>query len=167
MERDHRPLYAWVVLVIADALLSAYYWPRLPEVLAQHFDAAGYPNGWAPKHDFLFFMWFIIGLMGAVFFLLPKLLRRLPFALLNIPYKQYWSAPERQALAFDILETQMNWIGAIVAALLTVLLQMVFAANTSGSPRLDGTLMIAMLVVFAAAMLGTTVALFRRFRPPK
>jgi membrane protein DedA with SNARE-associated domain len=61
----------------------------------------------------------------------------------------------------------MNWVGAIVGALLTVLLQMVFAANISGSPRLDGTLMIATLVIFAAVMLGTTVALFRRFRPPK
>ena len=166
-ERDSRPLWVWLLLMAVNAVLTAYYWPRLPEVLAQHFDGAGDPNGWAPKQDFVFFMWLLIGALGAVFFLLPKLLRRAPWALLNIPHKDYWSAPERRPLAFDILEAQMNWIGVLAAALLVVAMQLVLVANTSARPHLDSSVMITLLVTFAAGMLLTLVTLFRRFRPPQ
>jgi uncharacterized membrane protein len=166
MERDHTPLNAWLALVGVDAVLTAYYWPRLPLVLSQHFDGAGYPNGWAPKTEFVAFFWLMIGAMGALFFFLPKLLRLLPFALLNIPWKQYWSVENRQALALNILEAQMNWIGVVVAGLLTAVMWLVFDTNTSPIPRLNNSLMITLLVTFAAAMLGTLIALFRRFRPP-
>ncbi len=166
-ERDHRPLWVWFLLMAINAVLTAYYWPRLPHLLAQHFDAAGNPNGWAPKADFVAFMWLMIGVMGALFFFLPKLLRRIPFAVMNIPYKQYWSAEDRQALALDLLEAQMNWVGVLVAALLVIVMQLVFAANTSGQPRLDNSVMVGLLVAFSAGMLLTLVTLFRRFRPPQ
>ena len=164
MERDHTPLNAWLALVGVDLVLTAYYWPRLPMTMAQHFGGAGYPNGWAPKQEFVAFFWLMIGLMAALFFFVPKLLRLIPFAWMNIPWKAYWSA--RQAQALDMLEVQMNWVGVVVAGLLTAVMWLVFDANTKPIPQLNNDTMVTLLVVFAVAMVGTLVALFRRFRPP-
>jgi uncharacterized membrane protein len=166
MERDHRPLYLWLLCIVADALMTAYYWPRLPQVLAQHFGAAGNPNGWAPKQDFFLFMWGIIALMAAIFFLMAALMRRLPFSFLNIPHKDYWSAPERRPLAFNILEAQMNWMGAAVTLLLTLVFQMVLATNASGMPRLNNVSFIAILAVFGTFTTVWLIRLFTRFKPP-
>ncbi len=166
MERDHTPLNAWLALVGVDLVLTAYYWPRLPLTMAQHFDGAGYPNGWAPKQEFVAFFWLMIGLMGALFLFLPKLLRLIPFALMNIPWKSYWSAENRRALALDIMEVQINWIGVVVGGLLTAVMWLTFDTNTKPIPQLNSDVMIGLLVAFAVAFVGTLVALFRRFRPP-
>ncbi len=165
MERDHTPLNAWLALVGVDLVLTAYFWRRLPMTLAQHFGANGYPNGWAPKEEFVAFFWLMIGGMGGIFFFGPKLLRLLPFAWMNIPHKPYWSA--RQAQAHDILEAQMNWVGVLASGLLTAVMWIVFDANTKPIPQIDNSTFIALLVVFAVTMIGTLVVLFRRFRPPE
>ena len=164
MERDHTPLNAWLALVGVNLVLTAYYWRRLPMTMAQHFDAAGYPTGWAPKEEFVAFFWLMIGLMAALFFFLPKLMRLIPFRWMNIPWKPYWTA--RQAQALDILEVQMNWVGVVVAGLLTAVMWLVFDTNTKPIPQLNSDTMVTLLIVFAVAMIGTLVALFHRFRPP-
>ena len=166
MERDRRPFYLWLGFVAANALATAWYWPRLPALIAQHFDGAGRPNGWETKQGFFAFMWILIALMGALWFVMPKLLRLLPFALLNIPHKAYWSAPDRQRVVFDMMERQMNWMGVGVIALQTVVLEMVLATNAGGEPRLDAPTMIAILVVFSAFMIAWLVVFIRRFTPP-
>ena len=166
MEPDRRPLYLWLAFVVANALAAAYYWPRLPNVIAQHFGANGRPNGWNTKLGFLVFSAFMITLMGAVCFLLPMVLRRLPFALLSIPYKQYWSAPERQPLAWNMVEQQMNWMGVAVIAMQTLVIQLTLAANRGAARMLNNAALIAVLVAFGAFMIGWLVVFIRRFTPP-
>lgn len=166
MERDRRPFYFWLLFVAADALLAAYYWPRLPDVIAQDFGGQGEPNSWGTKHSFFAVIGFLILLTGALFFGLPRLLRRMPFALVNIPYKAYWSAtPERQRAAWDIVEEQLNWAAVATAALLTVVVYLVIRANLAGG-RLENGPFIATLVAFAGFMLGWAITFIRRFQPP-
>jgi uncharacterized membrane protein len=166
MERDRRPLYVWWLFVLADALVWAYYWPRLPHILAQHFGADGRPNGWATKESFFFFMGALVLGMGAIFFGLPKLLRAMPFSLVNIPYKSYWEAtPERQLQAWDITEQHMNWIGLAVVALLSLTAHLVIRANLTGGP-LGNAQFVTVLVAFFGFMLGWAIAFIRRFKPP-
>jgi uncharacterized membrane protein len=166
MERDRRPLYLWLAFVVANVLAAAYYWPRLPALIAQHFGANGRPNGWNTKLSFLVFSAFMIALMGAVCFLLPMLLRRLPFALLNIPHKQYWSAPERQPVAWNMVEQQMNWMGVAVIAMQTLVIQLTLAANRGAARMLDNAALIVVLAAFGAFMIGWLVLFIRRFTPP-
>ena len=168
MERDRRPLYLWLLFAAADALMTAYYWPHLPEMMAQHFDGAGHPNGWASKESFFIFMGTLIAGMGVMFFGLPKLLRKLPFALVNIPHKPYWQAtPERQKLAWDMTERQMNWLGVAIHALLTFTLYMTLAANLRPDRALDNRTFIAALIAFLAFTVGWMVVFIRRFKPPE
>jgi uncharacterized membrane protein len=168
MERDRRPLYLWLLFAAADALLSAYYWPRLPEVVAQHFGADGRPNGWASKSFFFIFVWTLIAGMGALFFGLPKLLRKVPFALVNIPYKSYWEATlERQKLAWDMTEQQMNWLAVAVNALLSFTLYVTLAANLRPERSLDNRAFFAALIAFFGFMAGWTILFIRRFKPPE
>ena len=167
MERDRRPAWIWLALVALNALQSAYYWPRLPEVMAQHFGGAGEPNGWAPKQGFFGILGGLMLFTGALLFGLPKLMRRLPFALVNIPYKAYWAAtPERQRAAWDMVEEQLNWAAVATAALLTAVVHLVIRANL-GDGRLENAPFIATLVGFAGFMLGWAMSFLRRFRPPE
>ncbi|MDP9267798.1 MAG: DUF1648 domain-containing protein [Acidobacteriota bacterium] len=168
MERDRRPLYFWLLFAVADALISTYYWPRVPEMMAQHFDGAGHPNGWATKSGFFIFMGMLIAGLGVVFFGLPKLLRKLPFALVNIPYKSYWEAtPERQKRAWDMTEQQMNWFAVALNALLTFTLYLTLAANLRPGRRLDSPTLIAALIAFVGFTVGWMVLFIRRFKPPE
>ena len=167
MERDRRPLFLWLLFTAADALVSAYYWPRLPHLMAQHFDAAGRPNGFASKESFFALMAGLIVGLGVLLFGLPKVLRRLPFALVNIPHKDYWEAtPERQKLAWDMVEQQMDWLAVAVNALLSFTLYVTLAANLAPGSGLDDRGFLAGLLAFFAFMAGWMVVFVRRFRPP-
>ena len=91
---------AWVFLAVAllvSAVQMASYFPRLPEKLATHFDAAGNANGWMSKRGFFAFQFAMLAIMGLAFCLLPQWLNRVPNALINLPHKAYWLAPERRA----------------------------------------------------------------------
>jgi len=42
-----RMLYFFLVLVCL--LMMAYYYPRMPQRMASHFTAEGYPDGWQSR----------------------------------------------------------------------------------------------------------------------
>jgi uncharacterized membrane protein len=39
-------------LIAVGVLQSIYYYPRMPEVVASHFDGLGAANGWSSKNGF-------------------------------------------------------------------------------------------------------------------
>ncbi|MBI2678339.1 MAG: DUF1648 domain-containing protein [Candidatus Koribacter versatilis] len=168
MERDRRPLYIWLLFAIADALLSAYYWPRLPAVVAQHFDRSGHPDAWGTRAGLYLMMWALILGMGAIFLLAPKGIRWLPFALVNVPYKRYWEAtPERQQEALDIVEQHLAWLAVAVIALHSVLFLELLRLAASGVPRFPADEFIAVMAVFLVFAAAWGVVLVRRFKPPE
>jgi len=168
MERDRRPLYIWLLFAVADALMSAYYWPRLPETVAQHFDAAGRPNGWSPRADLFLMMWALILGTGLIFLVAPKLLRTLPFSLVNVPHKSYWAAtPERQQRAIAIVEDQLAWLAVGVIALHSLIFAALLHSATSGNPRFPGQALVAAMAAFLAFTVGWSVVLIRRYKPPE
>jgi len=166
MERDTRPFHIWLLLVALNALQTAYYWPRLPEVVAQHFGAEGRPNGWASKESFVTFMWTLMLAVSGLFLVLSRLLRRLPFRWLNIPYRDYWGkTPARQEQARALVTEPLEWIGAAVTALLTIVVHLTFRANLRGG-QLENPLFLAAFFGFLGFMGGWMFSFIRRFRPP-
>lgn len=108
---------------------TAYYFPILPETVASHFNAAGIADGWMPKQGFLIFQAAILLLVVAQFTLLPFVIEKLPNALINLPNKKYWLAPERRAETFTKMRLFFQWFAIGLLLLILLINQQVYRAN--------------------------------------
>ena len=84
--------------------------------------------------------------------------------LINIPNREYWFSPERRDESREWLSEQLQSFGLVVALFLVVVMQLVFRANTGGTPaRLPTEYMVPCLL----ALFGVTglliVRMVRRF----
>lgn len=69
-----RRLYMFLALVAL--LMMAHYYPLMPEHMAAHFRADGFPNGWQPRESFFLLMIFISASSAVVTFFAPWQSRR-------------------------------------------------------------------------------------------
>jgi len=79
--------YLGVVLLVG---ISAYYYPRLPETVPQHFNFKGEPDGWRGKGSLL-----IMPIIGVVLFTTLSVLSRFPHVF-NYPWPITESNARRQ-----------------------------------------------------------------------
>ncbi|HEX4545156.1 MAG TPA: DUF1648 domain-containing protein [Candidatus Acidoferrum sp.] len=108
------PKLIFVLLVLYAAVHFSYDYPRLPGVVASHFNGRGVANGWQTKS--VFFTVFVgVGVLAAVVgFGIPRMIRALPAELINLPNKQHWLAPEHLAETQEFLSTYFAWFGCAV-----------------------------------------------------
>lgn len=158
--------YLFALLFLAIVLQAAYYFPHLPEKMATHFDSVGAPNGWMSKEWFFWINGSILAVLSLGFIALPIWIRRLPNALINLPNKDYWLAPERRDASMAFIVEQMAWLGNACLMLFVSMFEMVYRANVDGSFHLPGVLTWVLLGVYLVAMLGLVVWMLVRFRLP-
>jgi uncharacterized membrane protein len=157
-------IFAFLALYAAVYFFAAY--PKLPDVVASHFDAHGMPNGWQSKQAF-FGVMVIVSLATVVLgFAIPKMIAVLPQQLINPPNKDYWLAPERRA------ET-LAFLGASFARFACALLFfniLVFGYAVQINLRPDHPPSVARLVYtligFLAFVIFWLVRIFTKFRRP-
>jgi uncharacterized membrane protein len=160
-----RRLYLPLMLALV-AWQSLYFFPRLPPVVASHFGGQGHPNGWMSRDASLGFHLFMVGLMTAIFFGLPRLLRRLPVGMINLPHREYWLAPERAESSLRDFEHRFNLFGLAVIAFLTAVMQLVYSINLNPPPRLPTAPFISLMGAFVAALIFFLIGIYRRFGKP-
>ncbi|MFI5346771.1 MAG: DUF1648 domain-containing protein [Elusimicrobiota bacterium] len=129
----------------------------LPATVASHFNAAGFPDGWAPKGGFLglyagmvVLLW--ISLSGAV-----RSIQRAPNDRLNLPNKDYWLAPERRDKTLATVASYLRVFGAATNLLLMDVFAQALAVNLRhaarlGHPMISLTAYIAFTIVWIAAL---------------
>jgi hypothetical protein len=161
---------AWAHLILlllwsGIGLQSLAYYPQLPPVVASHFDAAGTPNGWQSKAMFFGIYWGVSLLMTLAFYALPVLLRRLPVAVINLPHRDYWLAPERRQESLASLAVYMHWFGNAMIGLLLVTFELAIEANLRRQ-NLPPDAMWALLAGFLIFTGAWLVRLYRRFARP-
>ncbi len=162
-----KPVYAWVTIVLLHAAQTIYYYPRLPLVVAQHFGAEGQPNGWVSRDFFFTFSWVLLLGLSAVFMLTPRLLRRIPVSLINLPHREYWLAPERKDESLRFVEIELQWMGVLTVAFIVLVLHLAIRANLNAMHRLENGPFLALLAGFVLATLLWIVQLYRRFPDPE
>ena len=141
----------------------AYYYPKLPETIASHFDGAGNPNGCMSKSGFFKTYALIVILIMTACLLLPKLISRIPAQLINLPNKDYWLAPERREEAFQkIQDFTTEFSDALLVFLITVM-QLVFKANLSKKIILSSAMPYLLIAFFAYTLLWL-LRFFRTFK---
>jgi uncharacterized membrane protein len=103
------PKLIFVLLVLYAAVHSSSVYPRLPGVVASHFNGRGAPNGWQTKEAFLtvFAVVSVIAVLIGVG--IPKILAAVPAQRINLPNKNYWLAPERLRETMAFLNAYFAW----------------------------------------------------------
>jgi uncharacterized membrane protein len=151
-------------LLTAAALQSAYYYPRLPEVLASHFGGGGAPNGWSGKAGFFVFYWIMIAFSLLMSLGIARLIPTIPPGSINIPNKSYWLADHRREETITFLAEQFRWFGVGLLAFALVVVQLVIEANLSEQRALPGNKLWPIAGVFVAAMFFWLSRMILHFR---
>jgi uncharacterized membrane protein len=157
----------WLTTLLATGAagvgLVLWQWPRLPERVASHFNAAGVADGWMSRATHVMLALGLFAGMTTLFALIGWAMRRLPARWVNMPKRDYWLSGDREQRTRRELEAWCYAFGAIVNLFLLFVFQLVYLANLSDRPALDSTLMIAGLVVYLAVNLGAVVVMLIRY----
>ena len=155
------------ILLAAAVLQIGYYYPQLPSTVASHFGAGGRPNGWASKEFFFELYLGVLALMVASFVGIPAVIRCIPPALINLPNKDYWLAPDRVEGTVAVLGSEMLAFGNATIAFMITVFELAIRANLSESGRLPQPLMWILLAVYMLYAAIWLIQFYRRFaRPP-
>jgi hypothetical protein len=157
------------MLVITNGFgltLHWYYWERLPEQVATHFDAKGQPGNFAPKWQATLLLagvevglsWFMV-LMGMALTLFPS-------GMINIPNRNYWLVGMRRRETLIYMRTMLNGIGLMTALFLMVISYSIFIANRDGKP-LDNVIFWTSFIGYMGSMIAVVIILQLHFRLPK
>jgi Protein of unknown function (DUF1648) len=156
----------FLLLVAAVVAQALWQHDRLPERVATHFDAAGRPDGWMSRDNqtkaHLGLVLFIAGLLEG----LARLSPRLPDALVNLPRRDHWLAPERRAATHAWIAGLVRLLGCVLIGFFLALFHLVYRANLSSTPML--TAPVGLLGGGLLATVGLILAgvLLRFARPP-
>lgn len=160
------PRLPWILfamlLVFASFSWRADY-HALPDRVASHFDTNGDPNGWMTKDHFLALNVALVGLAALVGLLPPFLVAKVPPALINLPNKAYWLAPERHAETVSFFVLWFGWFACALLIFVARIMYLVFLANVSSTFRLPGRQFIFDLVGFLVLTAVFVIAMIRKF----
>ena len=101
--------------------------------------------------------------IAAVAFLAPKLVAMLPPAMINLPNKDYWLAPERRAETVQYLEAAFAWFGCALYLVLFFALNYAVGANLHRDRHPDSSGIWIPLVAFVSFTLVWSTRLALRF----
>jgi hypothetical protein len=156
--------FGFALLLATAAVLIVTTSSALPPRVASHFAAGGVPNGWQSLESYRATMLTLaIALPVAVVVAAGWLPRRFP-RLINLPFRDYWLAPERREATFAALTGFALAIGALVVTFIVALHLVIVAANASMPPRFaDGPFWL-LTGTFTATIAALVIAYHRRFR---
>jgi hypothetical protein len=157
---------ALVAGVVTSAALVVATSFALPERVATHFAANGRANGWMGRDLY-------VALMGGLALVVPLaswvslalMPRRWP-RLVNLPYRDYWFAPERREATCARLARLGAVIAVLTAALFGVLHVEILEANRRVPPAADeGIAWVS--ATFGLAIAAVAIVTAWRFYVPK
>lgn len=161
-------LLAWCVIVAAVAAAAVdviRLYPRLPQQVASHFDAQGNPNGWSDKQSFVAVLGGVLAFIPLLGVVAASMIRHGPRSLLNVPHKDYWLAPEREAATRADLSQACTWIMASSTVFLAFITHDTLEANLHKPPHLESMWLSTGVLLTIVGLLALRMTLRYR-RPP-
>jgi uncharacterized membrane protein len=153
-----------LILLISLARLAMAF-DSLPAIVASHFDASGRADGFQGKTTFVVTVTLISAWIFGMFVLTPSFLRNSPNALINVPDRAWWLAPERRSETLLRLTEFLDWFGVATMALMAATYELILRANLRASPLGPGVwVSLALYLLFTVAWLFAFRRAFRRLR---
>jgi uncharacterized membrane protein len=152
----------WLTIVLVGVTLAVGAstlgtTPQLPARVATHFDWNGNPNGWMDRDTYL-----IVALVVGV--VLPWLIYTVLRVTRRVRDEDYWLAPPRRDATLRAMRS-FAAVTALAVAMLTATLHFAIVKAHATQPlRLDNSIFVTAIVLFAAAMIGLAIAHGLRFR---
>ena len=160
------PIAASLAMAGVYAAVTLWFARDLPAHLATHFNAAGRPNGWQSRQEFINFS-FAIGLGVQVFVAaLCYATRYLPARFVNLPHKEYWQRPENFPMACHLTFRFSLWLGCMLLLWMGLINYQIVQANKLMPPRLDTTSLMTALGTCLIMMIVWFICMWREFRVP-
>lgn len=154
-----------LVLGVAAADL-AWLYPQLPERVVTKFGTGGQPVAWSDRGTFLAVQLFSLGFVATLILGLWWAMPWLPANWINLPHRDYWLAPEREAATRQCVRNLVLGLGIALLAYLTLMGHLTLRANLAPPPHL-GPAFWWITGVYLAGTLGLVVWLYLRFRLPR
>jgi len=157
------PKLLFVLLALYAAIHFSYYYPRLPDVVASHFNGRGAANGWQTKSAFFGVFVGVSVLAAVIGFGVPRIISVLPAELINLPNKRYWLAPEHLSETMEFLNSYFAWFGCAIFLILILTSDYALQSNLHPEHPPDPSRMWYILAGFLAFMLVWTTRLLMKF----
>ena len=164
--REKLPYFVIATALVCTVILAAWFWPRLPQQVATHFDAAGQPDGWMSRLGFVAMMLGIQFGTAAFFIAIGWCSWYLPESMLNIPNREYWLAEERRAETLADSNRLLAWVAAATSMFMLLLFFMTFQANVDGRGLNSVAFWIAITVYLFFVIGGALVHVRKYHRVP-
>jgi hypothetical protein len=138
-----------------------YHYSVLPDRIATHFGISGTPDAWGTKTAF--FLWYAVTtvFLASVLLWTPRMLSKIPTALINLPNKDYWLAPERKDETIAYIGRGMLLFGSGTLLFLLDIIHQSFQVSMGQASSLNHVWVT--FAIYLAFCVFWTVALFRRF----
>ncbi len=160
------PRILFFTIVVATIAQCLHDFPLLPDRLASHFNAAGIPNGWMTKTQFMWVYAVVLLPALAIEFWVSRKIANEPDAKLNLPNKDYWLAPGRRVETFAYFDRFCAWYGCIFLFVVVFAMGLAMRANLTFPPRLPTTPIVTDIAGFAVFNIVAVTAMLRRFSKP-
>jgi hypothetical protein len=155
-----------LVSLFVVGLVSAWWYPQLPDMLASHFNGAGVADGWMTK-DMFFLVMALAGVGSGLSVAGGGLVVRwVDPSKISIPHPEYWLAPERRVQALDRLEGMLYECGAVTLFGVAGCLHLVAWTNMMAEPVLPNGPFLAGLFGYLAYTAVWLFLLLWGFRKP-
>jgi len=120
-------------LILLAFAQFVYYYPQLPATVPSHFDGRGVANGWSRKGQFFWGLGGVMALIMLTMLLPAQFFHRLPKSWLNLPHREYWTAPERWDQTAATLREGMFAVANASLLLFLIISQQAIIAALSGT----------------------------------
>jgi uncharacterized membrane protein len=157
----------FILVFIANVVLSLVSFVLLPSRVAIHFGIGGMADNWAPSYvSTLFFIGTNTFLFLSLYFT-PRLVFMFPGKWINLPNKDYWLRMENKDRTVAMFSSLMWEFGTALFLFLFVAELLAIQANLSQPVKLNEKLLISALILFLLYTVYWCIKLFRSFRLPK
>lgn len=157
----------FILVFIANLLLSLVSLVLLPSRVAIHFGLGGMANNWAPSYvNTIFFIGTNTFLFLSLYFT-PWLVFMFPTKWINLPNKDYWLRLENKGRTVAMFSSLMWEFGIALFLFLFVVELLTVEANLSQPVRLNEKLFVSPLILFLLYTIYWCIKLFRAFRLPR
>ncbi len=165
MSLQRLPLWTILLVIVLGLSLQVWYWAQLPEQMAIHFGPDGKANQWMSRAGATVLSCGLVVGLPLFFSIIPIAIRRLPTSTINIPYREYWLAPERREATLDWISGFMFWFAAGIAVFIVAINHLTFLANRDAKPLPMLPFWIALALFLGATFVGVAMT-WRRFPKP-